>query len=160
MFKIELYKKNLNIGHITFSYDNNNIVILSLDNRNQTVEKILIINLLKFIITNIDDAQFTKKISVDDCSIHSLTKKSVYYKMGFRILNKRHLEIMRIDFLKPMKKRVRNQFTYNDNYASIIHFKTIIEYYKYLINKNKNLSKINSFKYYKLNETTSEFEII
>jgi hypothetical protein len=89
-----------------------------------------------------------------------LTKKSVYYKLGFRILNKRHLEIMRIDFLKPMKKLVRNQFTYNDDHASIVHFKTIIEYYKYLIKKNKNLSKINSCKYYKLNQNTSEFEII
>ena len=158
MFKIELYKKNLNIGHITFVYKNNNIEILSVNNENEKIEKILIINLLKFIITNFDDAYFTKKITVEDCSINSLTKKSIYYKMGFRILNKKDLEIMRIDFLKPMKKKIRNQFTYNDDYASIVHFKTIIEYYKYL--KNKNLSKINSFKYYKLNENTLEFEII
>lgn len=160
-YKILLFEKEKEIGYIIFHYDKLNILITSLYvyEKGQGYGSVLMIFFLCFIINNIHDSYYIKKISLDDCSDLACTKKSIYYKLGFRILDDRSMEIMRINFLKPSssKKTINKQHKYNDDiFSSIVHFKSITDYYNHLLDIYKELllkiaskDDILSFKIYK-----------
>jgi hypothetical protein len=157
---IKLNKYNGNeIGYISFNINKKSIYIQSLyitdiNEKNKGYGSLLLLLMLKYVIKNINDSYYIKKIYLDDCSDLALTKKSIYYKFGFRITNKQSCEIMQVNFLKPYPSKylINKYYIYHRNKKpSIKHFNSIIDFYLrniivlYYFNKkiNKNDNKTN-----------------
>ena len=138
-YKITLNKNNgLEFGYIIYSiYENNSINISSLyitdvNEQGKGYGYGLLILFLCYIIKTKHDAYFIEKIHLDDCSDLALTKHSIYYKFGFRILDDNRTEVMRIDFLKPPSTKYmrRKQNLYEgETEPSIAYYKSIMEFY-------------------------------
>lgn len=92
----------------------------------------LIILSLCHIIKQIPGAYFIQKICLEDCSSQTLTKNSIYYKLGFRIIGDDDHSLMQIKFLRPYPRieQQREYYKYNgENESSFAYYQTIIEYY-------------------------------
>jgi len=141
-YKIAIFNQDIEIGYIIFTHlKNETIYITSLYiiEKGKKYGTLLLILLICFIINNIDDSYFTKKIFLDDCSDLACTKSSIYYKMDYRILDLNSIETMSIKFLKPDKKP-KNPYEYSDGSSSShVHHKTILEYFNYLLKNNEDL---------------------
>jgi hypothetical protein len=178
-FKILLDNNTENIGYIIYNLFNKQIIVSSLyisdKYQRQGYGTILIILFICYVLNTVDDSYYIRKISLDDCSKYNTTKKSIYYKLGFRILNSYTMEIMSINFLqpKPSKSKILKQHKYSDEIdePSIIHYDTIFNYYDNLIEneKHKGLFQklINDIKdnqifikIYNKNYSLNEYELI
>jgi hypothetical protein len=133
----------------------------------------LLILFLCYVIKTRNNAYFIKKINLDDCSDLALTKCSIYYKFGFRILNDLNSEVMQINFLQPeLTKHMKDKYhIYQDEtQPSIAYYKTIMDFYSNNIlssekyrNIINNMSRdiINNRIYvstYKYNNTSFELQ--
>lgn len=161
-FKLFMVNKNLQqiMGYLIFDYSSNKIHITSLlvypEFQKQGVGTVLMIFFICFVINNIDDAKFIKKISLDDCSALNRTKDSIYYKFCYRISDSFNEEKMELNFLTTMTDyKIKKQYTYPDeSFPSVINFSTIYDYYNHLLDKyNEILEKI------KLNKDNIIFEM-
>lgn len=176
--KIILDNNNENIGYIIYNLFKKEIIVSSLyiNDKYQGMGygTLLMILFICYVLNNIEDAYYIKKISLDDCSAKTCTKKSLYYKLGFRILNNYTMEIMSINFLqpKPSKSKILKQHKYSDDTEpSIVYYDTIFNYYGDLIQNEKYKvlfekliidikNKKKFIKIYNKNYSLNEYELI
>lgn len=177
MFKISIIKDGNQIAYITYGINYRTLDIYTLyvydDYRRNGYGYGLIISCLYDIIKKQDNSYFITKIKLDDCSSFMLTKRSIYYKFGFRIIDKSNIELMQFRFLKPKLSsyKKRRYYLYEDETEpSTIYYKTIIDLYSNVLStaryikiiKNINdkiLSNEISLCMYKYNTQTSNFEL-
>ena len=131
------------IGYIRYYKSSNKIKIVGLyidaPYQGQGYGTVLIILCLCHIIKEIPDAYFIQKISLEDCSSQSLTRNSIYYKLGFRIKGADE-SLMEIDFLRPEPdpRQQQEYYKYNgENEQSFAYYESIIQYYLTSTNKEK-----------------------
>jgi hypothetical protein len=106
-----LFKNENYIGHISYYLDDNNVSVGFL-NVNENYQgngfgKLLMhIMFLDLINQKIE----INEISLDDCSDEALSKKSIYFKLGFRITNSLNPEVMKL-FIND-KEIIDNPYIY------------------------------------------------
>ena len=132
----------------------------------------LMILLLCYVIKTFDNAYYIKKIYLEDCSDCSMTKKSLYYKFGFRITDTSSADVMSIDFLHPeLSSHLKSKYHVyeGDDDVSSIYHKTIMDLYDNVLGTDKYKKIINDMNdeiksnrilvaSYKLNDSTNDYE--
>lgn len=143
-FKDKLEDPKL-VGYIQFTYNtsNNNLNISSLfikeNERGKGYGIFLMIFYLCAFLKNVDNSFYIKNISLDDDSNLTGTKKSIYYKFGFRTTEEPTMTNPFFISRPKQNKRARNED------PSFFHLNNIIDYYNKLLDKySDRLSSINN----------------
>ena len=145
---LQTFREKLNdpklVGYIQFIYNtsNNNLNIYSLfvkeNERGKDYGIFLMIFYLCAFLKNVHNSYYIKNISLDDNSNLTGTRRSIYYRLGFRTIDE---PTMSNPFFISRPKQ--NKRAINED-PSFDHLNNIIDYYNNLLDKFKDkLSLIN-----------------